>query len=112
MGFAGVLPLSHGLVQYYQYRSDGSDADDARTETEDALAELRERYARGELSDAEFERRVERLVGTESVSDAREYVERARDEQVSGRDASTERPADVDHRRALGPETDLERETE
>src|SRR6056297_3162124 len=34
----------------------------------DPLAILRERYARGELTEAEFERRVERLLETESES--------------------------------------------
>jgi len=37
---------------------------------EDALELLRERYARGELDDVEFERRVERLLETESLAEA------------------------------------------
>lgn len=35
------------------------------TNEDDALAELRSRYARGEIGDAEFERRVERLLETD-----------------------------------------------
>jgi len=40
-----------------------SDAD----ESDDALQRLRERYAAGEIGDAEFERRLERLLETEGV---------------------------------------------
>jgi uncharacterized membrane protein len=43
------------------YGDDESDAAD------DPLAELKARYARGEIDDAEFERRVERLVGVEDL---------------------------------------------
>ncbi|WP_135365826.1 SHOCT domain-containing protein [Halosimplex halophilum] len=43
------------------YGDDESDASD------DPLAELKARYARGEIDDAEFERRVERLVGAEEL---------------------------------------------
>ncbi|MEF8779332.1 MAG: SHOCT domain-containing protein [Haloferacaceae archaeon] len=40
-----------------------------------ALATLRERYARGELDEAAFERKVEALLETESPESARERVE-------------------------------------
>jgi hypothetical protein len=35
----------------------------------DPLATLRERYARGELTDEQFERKVERLLETETLED-------------------------------------------
>jgi len=35
--------------------------------TDDPLATLRDRYARGEIDEAEFERRVERLLETEDI---------------------------------------------
>lgn len=73
VGFGGVLPMSIGLARYYQQQSASSGASD--TETEDALETLRERYARGELSEEGFERRVERLLETESVEDAQEHVD-------------------------------------
>ena len=38
---------------------------------EEALAILRRRYARGELTDDEFERRVGRLLATDSIADVR-----------------------------------------
>jgi hypothetical protein len=41
------------------------DADGARDE--DPVEALRERYARGEIDDAEFERTLERLIATEDV---------------------------------------------
>ncbi|PSP32540.1 hypothetical protein BRC64_06440 [Halobacteriales archaeon QH_10_67_22] len=50
---------------------DSADEDD----TDAALADLRERYARGEITDAEFERRVERLLETESVDDAETFFD-------------------------------------
>lgn len=46
------------------------------TSRRDALDSLRDRYARGELSDEEFERKVERLLETETLEDAREHVRR------------------------------------
>ena len=45
-------------------RSAGTRKDTAET---DALAALRERYARGEIGEAEFERRLERLLESEDV---------------------------------------------
>lgn len=41
---------------------------------EDALETLRTRYARGELSDVEFERKLEKLLETETLEDIRRAV--------------------------------------
>jgi uncharacterized membrane protein len=41
---------------------------------QDALERLRERYASGELSDEQFERKLERLLETDTLENAREYV--------------------------------------
>ncbi|WP_439025566.1 SHOCT domain-containing protein [Haloarchaeobius sp. DT45] len=46
----------------------------------DALETLRERYAQGELSEAQFEEKLERLLDTETLEDARARVGRATDE--------------------------------
>lgn len=43
-------------------------------ETDDALTLLRRRYARGDLSDAEFERKLETLVATETVADVERHL--------------------------------------
>lgn len=45
------------------FEADG--ADEESPESDDPLEVLRDRYARGEISEAEFERRVERLLETE-----------------------------------------------
>jgi len=75
VGFGGVMPIAVGLAKRVETdRDGGEDADQP-----DALAELRRRYAQGELTDAEFERRLERLLETESVADARAAVERTPD---------------------------------
>ncbi|MBX0287207.1 SHOCT domain-containing protein [Haloarcula salinisoli] len=70
VGFGGVLPTALGATRLYQRRHPA----DSRptTDEDDALATLRERYARGELTEAEFERQVERLLETEDVRTARE----------------------------------------
>lgn len=75
VGFAGVLPMALALVKQYQRTHE---TPDHSTETDAALDALRERYARGELSDAEFEDRVEQLLDTESVEDARTALDRDR----------------------------------
>ena len=43
--------------------------------TADALETLRERYAAGDLSETQFETKLEQLLETESVEDASAYVE-------------------------------------
>jgi len=78
VGFAGVLPIALGLVRRYERDRESTDGRRMTGETEDALEQLRWRYARGELTDDEFERRVERLLETESVQDAQTFVDRAR----------------------------------
>lgn len=74
VGFAAVYPLASTLAGRYEARAGEADAaetgDDERT---DALDALRERYASGEIDEAEFERRVERLLETESVPDAETF---------------------------------------
>lgn len=56
----------------------GSDEPAATTSGEDtALATLRERYAAGDIDEAEFERRLDALVETEDLT-----VESTRDRQV------------------------------
>lgn len=79
-----------------------SPADRREGPDRDPLDELRARYSRGELSDEEFERKVERLVRTEDRETAREHLRdrargQARDPQGRGsrgrraRDRSRER---------------------
>ncbi|WP_276249584.1 SHOCT domain-containing protein [Haloarcula rara] len=82
-GFGGLLPMAVGATRLYQRRQSADSS--FRTDEDDALATLRERYARGELTEAEFERQVERLLETEDVRTAREQG-RPRREQERERD--------------------------
>ena len=68
VGFAGVLPAAIGLVRLYESRVAAGEDPEA-----DALESLRERYARGEIDEAEFEARLELLLETETVSEAEAY---------------------------------------
>ena len=49
----------------------------------DALQTLRERYAAGELTDEQFERKLDRLLETETLEDVQERVQRRRAERQS-----------------------------
>ncbi|AFO56133.1 MULTISPECIES: SHOCT domain-containing protein [Natrinema] len=66
----------------------GTTPTDAVTNDHDALETLRERYAAGELTDAQFERKLERLLDTETLADARE---RAREQRQPARTVDRER---------------------
>lgn len=78
LGFAVVVPLvalafeeGDGLDEWTRGRTVTESEDTGEEETlEDPLATLRERYARGELTDEQFERRLERLLETETLEDA------------------------------------------
>lgn len=89
LGFGGVMPVAVGAAKRRQ--DDHSEPRGPRletvaagagdraverstTDTDTALARLRERYATGELDEIAFERRLERLLRTEDESAAREYV--------------------------------------
>ena len=81
VGFGGLMPLAVAVAKYYESEAaaDRARRDRRRErgrsdETDAALAELRDRYARGELGDEEFEARVERLLETESVDDAETFM--------------------------------------
>lgn len=50
------------------------------TSTQDALSTLRERYASGDLTDTQFEQKLDRLLETETPEDATEWRERTRRE--------------------------------
>lgn len=48
----------------------------AEEQAEAALADLKQQYVEGEISEAEFERKVDRLVATDSIDEARAAAER------------------------------------
>ena len=89
VGFAGVLPAAIGFVRLYESRRT-EESKETRSETEDALETLRRRYANGELTEEEFEQKVERLLETETVADARNTVA-ARREREAETDVEFER---------------------
>lgn len=70
VGYGGVLPLALALVRR---RESSTTAPEPRSE-DTPLATLRERYARGEIDEDEFERRVEGLIETESDATERTPV--------------------------------------
>ncbi|WP_435317488.1 SHOCT domain-containing protein [Haloarchaeobius sp. TZWSO28] len=53
--------------------------EDLPSSKRDALDTLRERYAQGELSEEQFERKLETLLDTETLEDARARVERSKE---------------------------------
>jgi Predicted membrane protein (DUF2078). len=61
VGFGGLLPAAVGIARYYQQ----SDSTDETTENDDPVEALKNQYARGKIDDAEFERRLENLLGTD-----------------------------------------------
>lgn len=76
------------LVPLFGVLSDRSDgerettsktADTATTDQRDPLETLRERYARGEIDEAEFERRLEDLLETDPDESASRVDERSRE---------------------------------
>ena len=66
IGFAGVLPMVSILVAWYESRS-------SSTDESSPLDALRDRYARGEIDEAEFERRLDALLETETERDAAQF---------------------------------------
>lgn len=107
VGFAGLLPAAIGLARRYERDKSASAG---KTEQEEALDELRARYARGELTDEEFENRVERLLETESVEDAETFLG---SESRSARDSEvTETSVDADQPRETSVDPDRSRETD
>ena len=60
----------------------GEETETSTSEDDDALQELRSRYARGELTDEQFERKLERLLETETLEDVEEETHRSRETEL------------------------------
>ncbi len=71
-----------------------SDATDTRDD-EDPLTALRRRYAEGELTDEQFERKVEALLETETIEHAADRVDRNRSSEA-GRSTASDREVETE----------------
>jgi len=94
VGYAVFIPLTATLLGDEDEREawTGELTDSSPTETtteepepertdETALEALRRRYAEGELTDEQFERKLDRLLETETLEDVEEHRERASQER-------------------------------
>lgn len=78
-------------------RGEAAERNDATTgDTADALERLRARYASGDLTDEQFERKLDRLLETETPEDAAEWVETNRS---AGGTRETERDRESERER-------------
>jgi uncharacterized membrane protein len=84
-GFAVFLPLIGILTGEDEDDEDDFEhesykkLDSCDDETTDALSTLRDRYARGDLTDEQFERKLDALFETDSPENAAEWRTRERD---------------------------------
>ncbi|MFC7138617.1 SHOCT domain-containing protein [Halosimplex aquaticum] len=93
VGFGGGIPLAVSLAKWYESREASERArvsgrrrsTERSDDTDEALEALRDRYARGEIDDEEFETRVERLLETESVDDAETFLRGDREDEARRR---------------------------
>jgi uncharacterized membrane protein len=92
IGFTVLVPITAILLDGNGEREDEWTAEDTQHGTEhdstttaqsssspstqDALSTLRERYANGELTDTQFERKLDRLLETETPENAAEWRDR------------------------------------
>jgi len=68
-----------------------TDNSEAGNDRQEALETLRERYARGELTDEQFERKVERLLETETLEDIEDRTRSAPDRETTADDREPDR---------------------
>ena len=87
-GYIVLVPITEILfgdeedvTEWWGGEADGVE-DENEDEESDALDELRARYARGELTDEEFERKLDRLLETETLEDIEDGNRQAREREA------------------------------
>lgn len=99
VGYVVVIPITELLFgdedddEQDWVEAEPSNPQESRMDSDqqDALETLRERYARGELTDEQFERKVERLLETETLEDVEDRSrERSAEESGSQREREHE----------------------
>lgn len=75
IGFGVVLPAAIGIVNAQSTCEQGTDSTSQQSDTDTKLEILRERYATGDLSDEQFEHRVERLLESEPEDAPYDYAQ-------------------------------------
>ncbi|WP_144798033.1 SHOCT domain-containing protein [Halorubrum depositum] len=93
LGFFVLIPLVLVLGEDFPLvESEGADGESGSTTatTDDPLATLRERYATGEIGEAEFERRLDRLLETEELEGRIDADAAERREPSTRRERETE----------------------
>lgn len=103
-GYIAIIPLAKIIAGEDEDETAADEvqrAPDGEQTTEsadDALGTLRERYAEGELTDAQFERKLERILEVETVEDASQYHEsdRSWNEDHSGSGSATRRNCEAE----------------
>jgi uncharacterized membrane protein len=70
IGFGGVLPAATAIAGWREAKRKQTETV-RQTGAGGKLATLREQYANGEIDEITFERKVERLLETESIEDAK-----------------------------------------
>ena len=103
VGYVAIVPLVAILFgdedDRREWAAESLSADTAETDgepeptdsTTDALETLRERYAAGELTDEQFERKLERLLDTETLEGAQEWAQKQDRERTEERDLEYDR---------------------
>lgn len=90
-GYIAVVPVVSMLFDDEESELDSAPADTGQSDSEDALERLRRRYAEGELTDEQFERKLDRLLETETLEDAEDTrlqrdVETDSGDRIAGRE--------------------------
>lgn len=71
IGFSGLFPAARSFAQWYDSTHEAGPSATSTPSDDQALETLRNRYAKGEIDEVEFERQVENLLETESAADAK-----------------------------------------